>query len=87
MTSRELRSLIREEIIKTLNEASFKAFGGVHTDDQLDALEDELKIYKSKDPKVWDKYIESLKKLGYDKPSHKEHPSYKWAVKKRAALK
>ena len=90
MNKQELRSLIKEEITSILKEAkaeTFKAFGGVHSDKQLDAIENDLKVYKSKDPKVWEKYIAGLQKKRYDKSSHKEHPHYKWAMKKFKALK
>jgi hypothetical protein len=86
MKKSELRSLIREEIKKAIKEETFTAFGGVHSDKQLDDMEKYLQMTKSKDPKVWEKYIAGLKKKGYDEPSHKEHPHYKSAVKKLQTL-
>jgi hypothetical protein len=78
---------LNERVIKEASEKTFKAFGGVHSDKQLDDMEAYLKMTKSKDPKVWEKYIAGLEKKGYDKSSHKEHPHYKWAVKKLKSLK
>lgn len=60
----------------------YRVFGGVHSDYQLDSLENDLNIYKSKDPKVWETYIARLKQREYDKPTHKEHEHYKWALSK-----
>lgn len=89
MKKSELKQIIREEIKRTLkeNKKPFKAFGGVHSDAQLDSLNKDLKIYKSKDPKDWQEYIAGLKKKGYDKAAHKEHPHYEWAMKKLNQLK
>ena len=83
----ELQNLIREEIRKIVNEENFTVFGGVHSDKQLADMEDTLKIYRSKDPIVWEKYIKTLVTKGYNKPSHKEHPHYQWAVKQSSKLK
>ena len=87
MKTSEFRKLIREEISKVIKEETFKVFGGIHSDEQLSDLEDTLKIYKSKDPIVWEKYIKTLVAKGYNKPSHKEHPHYQWAVKQLSKLK
>jgi len=87
MNKTEFRKLIREEVRKVIKEETFKVFGGVHSDDQLSDLEDTLKIYKSKNPIVWEKYIETLVAKGYNKPSHKEHPHYQWAVGRLSKLK
>lgn len=87
MKAQEFRKLIREEISKVLKEATFKAFGGIHSDEQLASIEDNLKIYRSTDPMVWEKYIETLVAKGWNKRSHKEHPHYQWAVKQLSKLK
>lgn len=87
MKKSELQKLLREEIRKAIKEETFKVFGGIHSDEQLDAMENSLKIFKSKDPMVWEKYIETLVSKGYDKPSHKENPHYVWATKQLAKFK
>jgi hypothetical protein len=86
MKKSELKQIIKEEIENVLNEETFTAFGGVHSDEQLSGLEKQLNLYKSKDPKIWTQYIDSLKRKGYDNPTHKEHPHYKWAIKKLSNL-
>jgi hypothetical protein len=82
----ELKQIIKEEISKVLKEKEFTAFGGTHSDEQLDDMEKSLKMYKSKSPEVWRKYIESLKNKGYNNISHKEYPHYEWALNKYLSL-
>jgi len=86
MKASEFRKLIKEEVRKILTEDTFTAFGGIHSDEQLADMENQLQLYKSKDPKVWMQYIDSLKRKGYDKSTHKEHPHYQWAVEKLRKL-
>lgn len=85
MNKKQLQQIIKEELRLVRQEDAsdtFKAFGGIHSDQQLDSLENSLKIYRSKDPKVWEKYIAGLKEKGYDNPANKEYPHFKWAMGK-----
>ena len=83
LTNKE-RKLVKEYIqtlkSKKLNEVIFSVFGGVHSDEQLDQLEKDLKKYKDKDE--MQAYVNDLIKRGYNNPSHKENPHYKWAAKR-----